>query len=404
MDICLNLIVKNESSNIERCLNSFNRIKYRLPTGEIKEAIKAIAIVDTGSSDNTIGLAEKWAASNHKKGGVLNRPWKEDFFHFSANRNIALEYAYATIEGNRKKGDNWYILFTDADNLIHPPEGEDEIVLPPLTMDKYMCPFRNGGLSFPGNLAVKYDPGKGWIWVGAVHEYLTVREECTSGYLTCLWMDARCEGFRSRNEFKYLRDVKHIRLLLEKCQEYKEREVRGVYEDDEAANISRYSFYLAQSIRDSGFGMEKQAEDAYIARAKMGDGYQEVYVSFLEAYKQRVKRKGRVDKKGASYLEKAFDTDPDRLEAPYYYAKYLNNKRRFNQAWNFCKPLLGIQSAENKLFTESYVYDYAFVDEVGVSAFYTKDNPQAKPLFEKALAKAPASQRDRILSNILLCG
>lgn len=402
MRICLNLIVKNEEGNIIRCLESFNKIKFRNAKGELEEAIKAIAILDTGSTDKTIELVENWVREKGKEGGILSKPWKENYFHFAINRNLALEYAYEVIHD--RKG--WYILFTDADNMIQPSKEGEEIIIPAdLDKDRYLCEFRTGGCHSTGNLMVRFDKGKGWCWIGGVHEYLTHKDpQISSDILPGLWMDARCEGCRSQNEFKYVRDVKYLKTLIAAAEKYKVRKVKGIYEDEEASSIVRYHFYLAQSLRDSGLDMEKQSEEMYLKRAKMGDWFQEVYICYIEAYKRRLLRRGKVDRKAALYLEKAFDTDPERLEAPYYYIKYLNAKKRFRQSWNFCKPLLKLEKDLTKLFVESYIYDYAFLDEAAVAAFYGGDKQIAKLLFEKILDRAPEHCKQRINTNIALCG
>ncbi|SHO33129.1 Glycosyltransferase family 2 [Cedratvirus A11] len=405
MHLCLNLIVKNESKNMLRCLESFNKIKYRNEKGQLEEAVKAIAITDTGSTDDTMKIVQEWIKKNKKLGGIQSKPWEGPAFHFAINRNLSLEYAYKVIEENKKPSETWYILFTDADNLIHPMIKDEEIILPGgLDKDKYYCDFRTGNSHFSGNLMVKYQPEKGWCWIGGVHEYLTHKDaSVSSDKVNTLWMDARCEGFRSQNDLKYVRDVKYLRELIAEAKKYKERKVKGVYEEEEAASLVRYHFYLAQSLRDSAFGMEKQSEEAYLKRAEMGDWAQEVYVSYVEAFKQRLLRKGKMDMKGASYLEKAINTDPERLEAPHYYIKYLNSEKRFNQAWMLAKGLLKCEKKDGKLFMESHIYDHAFLDEAGVSAFYAGNKVMAKLLFEKVLPKVHESQRERLLNNIKHC-
>lgn len=86
--ISLCMIVKDEENNLQRCLDS------------VAEAVDEIIIVDTGSSDKTVQIAEGAGAK------VLSHVWKGDF---SAARNAALELA----EGE-------WILFLDADEVLEP--------------------------------------------------------------------------------------------------------------------------------------------------------------------------------------------------------------------------------------------------------------------------------------------
>lgn len=80
------VIAKNEAANIARCLKS------------IKEIVKEMIVVDTGSTDDTISIAEKLGAK------IFHYEWNDDF---AAARNYALEQATG----------NW-ILFLDADEYI----------------------------------------------------------------------------------------------------------------------------------------------------------------------------------------------------------------------------------------------------------------------------------------------
>lgn len=85
--ISLCMIVKNEQENIARCLSS------------VKGIADEIIIVDTGSEDKSIKIAEQHGAK------VISINWTEDF---SEARNTALNYA---------KG-RW-ILHLDADEELH---------------------------------------------------------------------------------------------------------------------------------------------------------------------------------------------------------------------------------------------------------------------------------------------
>ena len=89
--ICLNMIVKDESPVIRRCLDS------------VKKIIDYWVIVDTGSSDDTKEIIKD--ALKDVPGELLNDPW----VNFEYNRNRALDWA-------RNKAD--YVLFMDADEVL----------------------------------------------------------------------------------------------------------------------------------------------------------------------------------------------------------------------------------------------------------------------------------------------
>ena len=89
-DVSLCMIVKDEETNLARCLAS------------VKPIVDEMVVVDTGSTDRTKGIAEFFDAR------VYEYEWKDDF---SAARNFSLSKA---------KGD--WILIMDADEIISPQD------------------------------------------------------------------------------------------------------------------------------------------------------------------------------------------------------------------------------------------------------------------------------------------
>lgn len=84
--ISLCMIVRNEEQDLGRCLES------------VAGAVDEVVVVDTGSTDGTVGVAEQHGAK------VYHFPWRDDF---SAARNESLRHA---------KGD--WILWLDADEEL----------------------------------------------------------------------------------------------------------------------------------------------------------------------------------------------------------------------------------------------------------------------------------------------
>ena len=81
------MMVKNEEEMLPRCLNS------------IKHLIDELIVVDTGSTDKTIEIAESFGAK------IYHHPWENNF---SKHRNQSLGYA---------TGD--WILLVDADEELN---------------------------------------------------------------------------------------------------------------------------------------------------------------------------------------------------------------------------------------------------------------------------------------------
>ena len=112
------MIMKNESKHLQRCLDS------------VKGLVNEIIIVDTGSTDDSIDIAERNGAL------VLHSPWKDDF---SVPRNIGIEKASC----------DW-ILILDPDEII---ARKDHKALKELTRAKTMVAFQMVTLNYGRNNA-----------------------------------------------------------------------------------------------------------------------------------------------------------------------------------------------------------------------------------------------------------
>ncbi len=201
--ICLNMIVKDESHVIRRCLES------------VKPLIDYWVIVDTGSSDSTKEIIQKCLADI--PGELHERSW----VHFGHNRNEALALAQG-------KGD--YLLFMDADDyLVFSPH----FTLPSLIHDEYSIFINHRGLCYSRTHLVR--AALDWKWHGSVHEYIHSPQVRTRAKLEGITNYVMTEGARSRDPEKYHKDA----AMLE--QSFKEDPTNG-----------RTVFYLAQSYRDAG--------------------------------------------------------------------------------------------------------------------------------------------------------
>ena len=107
-------MVKNEEKNLPRSLNS------------LKNQVDEIIIVDTGSTDKTIEIAQSYGAR------IIQAPWQDDF---STPRNMAIDAATGDL-----------IIFLDADEYFATPNkvrpaiekfsGKDAILIPRINIDE----------------------------------------------------------------------------------------------------------------------------------------------------------------------------------------------------------------------------------------------------------------------------
>lgn len=137
--VCLTMLVKNESENLPRALKSAAGWYDR------------VLLLDTGSTDDTITVAEATAGALGKPIDVI----ETEFTNFAEMRTLLLE------EG-RKRGD--YMLLMDADEeWINVPER------PPLALDAYMIHYEGGVDYAQARVISSRFP---WKWSGVTHSYL----------------------------------------------------------------------------------------------------------------------------------------------------------------------------------------------------------------------------------------
>lgn len=137
------LIARNEEDNIGRCLKS------------VRPVVDEIIVVDTGSDDDTVRIAQKLGAQ------IFHHPWEEDF---STARNQSLSHV--------AKDSSW-VLWIDC----------DEVLTNPMGLRKYLTtPSYNGYVIHQCHLTVDAAPqpdvpirlfktGLGIQFKGCIHEH-----------------------------------------------------------------------------------------------------------------------------------------------------------------------------------------------------------------------------------------
>lgn len=146
--ISLCMIVKNEETFLDNCL------------GSVCDYVDEIVIVDTGSTDRTCDIAQKYGAR------IFHHLWENDF---SKHRNQSLHYATGQ-----------WILVMDADEELFPEDGSllREIILKHHA-DYYHCRFYDmkcdgsvgGEFTLPRLFRNRLD----MRYIGQIHEQLQIK-------------------------------------------------------------------------------------------------------------------------------------------------------------------------------------------------------------------------------------
>ncbi len=319
--ICLNMIVKDESRVITRCLDS------------VIPVIDYWVIVDTGSTDGTQELIKK-----HLKnipGELHERPWK----NFGYNRTEAFELA---------KGKADYILFMDADDTL---EFDGRSRFPKLTCDLYHMWRGVKGFSYlKPQLVRAHMP---WKWVGVTHEYLEGEQPYTSSILKNVTYVSGDSGSSSYDSEKFL---KNVQLLIE-----------GLKEEP---HNSRYVFYLAESYRDAGD--KAKALEWFQKRVEMGGWQEEVFWSKLQI--GHMLRALRLPSSLVIESYKlAHEYRPHRPEPIYYLCEMYHQEKKYEEAYRCLKKREWVSNVSGKdsLFNEDWIEDYGLLFQLSICAYYT---------------------------------
>jgi glycosyltransferase involved in cell wall biosynthesis len=347
------MIVKDEEDVLERALLS------------AKPWIQTWVIVDTGSTDGTKDVIRRCLGDI--SGLLFDRPW----INFGHNRTEALELCRGQMD--------WAIMLDADDNLAG--------TVPPAELwlrtdfDGFLMKIHHGDIVHkrPQIFRVAAD----WCYKGALHEHAICRGTDQSKLAELpaeSYMVTRCEGARSKDPQKYLKDA----LLLE--MEYRQNPLD-----------SRTVFYLAQSYRDAG---RKQESIAYYRKHLdlSGTWIQERYLSLVnligmvEDFDEQL-RLGWM----------AVELCPERLEAQY---SVLRNRRvagqstRIQQIYALGSVTANRKVTEGHLFVNPSIYSWGMDDELSVVAFAAGHYRESYEASMRTALNAPAAEmREHALNN-----
>jgi FkbM family methyltransferase len=320
--LCLNMIVRNETANLARCL------------GGLVDHIDCWVIGDTGSTDGTQDFITSFFAARNKPGELHSFP----FENFEQARNAALDRARASPLPYD------YLLFADADMelVTEDPGFRDHLDAP-----GYSLLQRGSGLAYWNTRLLQRRAGARYR--GVTHEYLDVPGGVKP--LHGAWYKDHATGSNRTDKFE-----RDIRLLTEALAQEPENQ--------------RYWFYLAQSYRDAGRAAD--AAQAYAKRAAMGGWDEEAWNARL--HEARCLLKLGDDAGFVRAALAAFNQRPERAEPLYDLSRYYREKGMNDASALFSEAGLAIKRPEqDSLFLEEYVYKTGLVEEYSIAANYARD-------------------------------
>ena len=330
----LNMIVRNESARIVRCLAA------------VAPHINCWAITDTGSTDGTPELIQEFFKAVNIP-GMLS---KCEFVDFSQARNFALHQA----QNLGLPCD--YIILQDADMelKVYDPDWH-KLFTDGRSYDMFQLA---GTLHYQNRRIIKRGEPMGYR--GVTHEYLDVESGGCVPKEAAHFID-HADG--ANRPDKYKRDIQLLKKGLKA----------------EPDNV-RYMYYLAQSYKEAG--KPEKAAEWYQKRIDAGGWPEEVW-SAQHCLAHCYLDMGKKEKFIWNLIE-AYNKRPSRAEPLHDAAKWFREMPDHQAAsLIFSEKALQIPKTTDALFVNDYVYEVGCWDEFAVAAFYSQA-PQTKMMGFKA--------------------
>ncbi|HQU31119.1 MAG TPA: glycosyltransferase [Candidatus Brocadia sapporoensis] len=339
------MIVKNEEKFLAQCLTS------------IKDAVDEIIIVDTGSTDKTIEIAQSFHAE------IYHHPWKNSF---SDARNHSLSYAKC----------DW-ILQIDADETL---DQEDIPLLHKLICgDSYNAIFVAIYSELPGGLSKHYYTrifrrGKAYF-EGIVHNQLIFEGASFQSEIRFYHYGYNLTEQEMKNKYKRTGDLLRQQLVGDPDNLFIMTNLIRNYRNE-------FNFNKVIELGEKGLKLSESQTD-YNSKNQR----QRIYIDLVYAFINI----NQLDKAEEICME-AIKENHDSLDILFVMGEVSLRKEKFNDALVYFKKYLIIKDRENKkpafnlFIVDAYYYEHKAYDNIGVC--YEKLNlfDEAEAAYKKAIS------------------
>ena len=321
--VCLNMIVKNESSIITRLFDS------------VLPIIDCYCICDTGSTDDTVQVITEY----FNKKNITGKVFIEPFRNFSYNRNVALQKCLGMSD---------FVLLLDADMILKVNNFTKDMLF---GYDNFKI-FQGTESFHYKNMRIVANNGK-YKYEGVTHECIDPPPNSKTLIFNKNAIFINDIGDGGSKSDKFERD---IILLTEGIVNY--------------PTNTRYHFYLAQSLHD--IGRYEEAIVYYKKRIVFGGWKEEVWYSYYRIGLCFAKLNKMAD--AVEYWLEGYEYYPQRLEGLHQLLQHYrkNSKHKLgNIIYQTTKQILEQNNdRQNYLFLNNDVYTYKLHYEYTIIACY----------------------------------
>jgi hypothetical protein len=363
--LALNFICKDEENVIERMLNSSNGI------------LDLIVAIDTGSTDKTIELINKYGSDNNIPTYVFERP----FDNFEKSRNYAMDKLRDVVkELEWNSNDVWGMWYDCDEQLVI----DSKFSKNQFNKDLYMINTYINQMKYTRNTFFRVS--KPFRWYGVVHEYIVCDDQnITSGLAENIHVNVSMDGASWKGDIssKYL---SHAHKLEEYISTNR--------------TDPRQIFYCAQSYHDSASMKDNREENEerlrrsikyYKERVSRTDGYAEEI--FYSQYRIGTIMRILENPWNLTHQEllKAYAIDPMRAEPIKVIIDYYMQMGEWHMAYLYTKfakmNFHGKNPYPNRLlFVDEATYVWKIAEAHSAAAYYTGRMDEARQSYQEILA------------------
>src|SRR3990170_6035426 len=318
------MIVKNEEKFLAQCLKS------------IKDAVDEIIIVDTGSTDKTVEIAQSFGAK------VYHHPWRNSF---SEARNHSLRYATC----------DW-ILQIDADEALE--QADIPLLHKLIQTDSYNAIYVAIYSELPGGQSKHYYSrvfrrGKA-RFEGIVHNQLVLDGNTLPSEIRFYHYGYNLSNEEMKNKYKRTGDLLRKQLVEDPNNIFALANLVRNYRNE-------YNFEKVIELGEAGLNIPASPTDVDARNQRL-----RIYIDLAYALlnTNQVNRAEEI-------CRNAFNENPDSLDILYVMGDLLSRKGEFNEAINYFKKYLVIKDTENKNPTvnlrivDTYYYEHKAYNNIG---------------------------------------